>query len=59
FWNIQNKILASQVILEKTTGMQDMTWYMILPYLTEKGREEYNQINDYLKKEQNRGSIKR
>ena len=29
----------------------EMTWYMILPYLTEKGKEEYEQINEFLGKQ--------
>ncbi len=49
FWNLQSKIFTSGVLFEKPMDMVDMTWYMILPYLTEKGKEEYDQINDFLK----------
>lgn len=49
FWNFQNKIFTSEPIFEQPMGLVDMTWYMILPYLTEKGKEEYYQINSFLK----------
>jgi AcrR family transcriptional regulator len=49
FWNIQSKIITSGVVFDKPVDMLDMTWYMILPYLTEKGKEEYRQINAFLK----------
>ena len=48
FWNLQSKIFKPGVIFGKPMDLVDMTWYMILPYLTEKGKEEYGQINDYL-----------
>ena len=51
FWNLQSKIFTPGVIFEKPMDLVDMTWYMILPYLTKKGKEEYDQINDYLKKQ--------
>ena len=50
FWNLQSKIFNSGVLFEKPMDLVDMTWYMILPYLTEKGKEEYDQINDFFKK---------
>ncbi len=50
FWNLQSKIFTPGVLFDKPMGLVDMTWYMILPYLTKKGKEEYDQINDYLKK---------
>ncbi|MEM6634143.1 MAG: TetR/AcrR family transcriptional regulator [Bacteroidota bacterium] len=50
FWNLQGKIFTSGVLFEKSMDMVEMTWYMILPYLTEKGKEEYVQIDDFLKK---------
>ncbi len=49
FWNIQSRVITPGEIFEKPMDMVDMTWYMILPYLTKKGREEYEQINAYLK----------
>ena len=49
FWNLQSKIFTPGVLFEESMDMVDMTWYMILPYLTEKGKEEYNQINNFLK----------
>ncbi len=51
FWDAQSKIFTSSLLFEKPMDLVDMTWYMILPYLTEKGREEYDQINDFLKKQ--------
>ena len=48
FWNLQSKIFTPGVILDHSMDMVDMTWYMILPYLTKKGKEEYDQINDFL-----------
>lgn len=48
FWNIQSMVIAPNVILEKQMDLVDMAWYMILPYLTQKGKEEYDQINDFL-----------
>lgn len=49
FWDIQSLILAPAVISNKPIDMVDMSWYMILPFLTKKGKEEYNQINDLIK----------
>lgn len=49
FWNIQSKVITQATIFNKPMDMLDMTWYMILPYLTPKGREEYKQINEFLK----------
>lgn len=51
FWNLQSRIFTPGVLFEKEMDMVDMTWYMILPYLTKKGKEEYDQINEYLKKQ--------
>lgn len=48
FWNSQTRIFNSSEIFNKPIDLVDMTWYMILPYLTEKGKEEYNQINNFL-----------
>lgn len=48
FWNLQTKIFASGRLFEKPMDLVEMTWYMILPYLTQKGKEEYEQINNYL-----------
>ena len=50
FWNLQSKIYTTGVIFKEPMDIVDMTWYMILPYLTTKGKEEYDQINDFLKK---------
>ncbi|MEO0898122.1 MAG: TetR/AcrR family transcriptional regulator [Bacteroidota bacterium] len=52
FWNIQSKVIRSTAFSQKPMDMQDMTWYMILPYLTEKGREEYEQINEFLERQE-------
>ena len=49
FWNLQSKIFTPGVIFNKPMDLVEMTWYMILPYLTEKGKEEYEQINAFLK----------
>lgn len=48
FWTTQGLILTTANGLDTPNNMVDMTWYMILPYLTEKGREEYFQITDVL-----------
>jgi len=53
FWNLQRKIFTSGQIIEHSMDLVDMTWYMILPYLTEKGKEEYRQINEFLKSQSN------
>jgi len=50
FWNIQSKIISPSDIFEKPMDIQDVTWHMILPYLTKKGKEEYDQINNFLYK---------
>ena len=49
FWNLQSKIFTPGVLFEQPIDLVDMTWYMILPYLTKKGRGEYDQISDFLK----------
>ena len=49
FWNSQSKIYTSGSLFEKPMDLVDMTWYMILPYLTEQGKKEYEQINRFLK----------
>jgi len=49
FWNLQSKIFTPGALFEEPMDLVDMTWYMILPYLTPKGKEEYDQINDFLK----------
>jgi AcrR family transcriptional regulator len=54
FWNLQSKIFTPGVLFEEPMDLVDMTWYMILPYLTDKGKDEYNQINDLLKNQINR-----
>ncbi|MEM7512550.1 MAG: TetR/AcrR family transcriptional regulator [Bacteroidota bacterium] len=51
FWNIQSKVISPTSIFDQHKDMLDMTWYMIIPYLTEKGKEEYDQINAFLEKE--------
>lgn len=51
FWNLQSKIFTPNILFEKPMGLVEMTWYMISTYLTEKGKEEYKQINDYLEKQ--------
>jgi hypothetical protein len=51
FWNLQSKIYTSKALFDKTMDMVDMTWYMLIPYLTEKGKEEYDQINEFLMKQ--------
>lgn len=48
FWPAQDKFLTTANQLQKPSNMVEMTWYMILPYLTEKGRTEYFQINETL-----------
>ena len=55
FWNLQGKIFTPGVVFDNAMDQVDMTWYMILPYLTKKGKEEYDQINDFLKKQFNSG----
>lgn len=51
FWNFQSKIFTPGAVFEKPMDLVEMTWYMILPYLTEKGKEEYEQINAFLEKQ--------
>jgi len=48
FWNSQSKIFTPGVLFEKPMDLVDMTWYMILPYLTAQGKQEYDQINEFL-----------
>ena len=48
FWNIQSNMIPPEVVFQRSMNMVDMTWYMILPYLTEDGKKEYDQINDFL-----------
>ena len=50
FWDVQSNIMPPITIFQKPMDMVDMIWYMILPYLTEKGKEEYEQINEFLLK---------
>lgn len=49
FWNFQKKIFSSGELFEEPMDLVEMSWYMILPYLTDKGREEYEQINEFLR----------
>ncbi len=48
FWNTQSRIFSSGSLFDQPMDLVDMTWYMILPYLTEKGKAEYDQINEFL-----------
>lgn len=48
FWTAKEKIMTAPNPLKKPANMVEMSWYMILPYLTEKGKEEYTQINEFL-----------
>ena len=48
FWNLQRKIFTTSPVFDKSMDIVEMTWHMILPYLTEQGKEEYRQINLYL-----------
>lgn len=48
FWSTQGKILSQTQFLEASADMVELCWHTILPYLTEKGREEYFQINEFL-----------
>lgn len=50
FWSSQTKIFTSTYPFDQPMDLVEMTWYMLVPYLTKKGKEEYNQINDFLKK---------
>lgn len=47
FWTTQETILNTTNTITKPTNMVEMTWHMLLPYLTEKGREEYFQISEF------------
>ena len=51
FWNLQSKIFTSRELFKQPMDMVEMTWYMIFPYLTQKGKEEYEQINEFLEKQ--------
>lgn len=51
FWNLQSKIFHPGTLFHNQMDLVEMTWYMILPYLTETGKEEYEQINAFLKKQ--------
>jgi len=48
FWNSQSKIFTPGVLFEKPMDLVEMRWYLILPYLTEQGKQEYEQIDDFL-----------
>ncbi|MEO1434425.1 MAG: TetR/AcrR family transcriptional regulator [Bacteroidota bacterium] len=50
FWNLQSKIFSPGTVFNQPMDQVEMTWYMIYPYLTEKGKEEHQQINLYLEK---------
>ena len=52
FWATQETILTAPVAMTKPTNMVEMVWHMLLPYLTEKGREEYFQILKFCKSEE-------
>ena len=47
FWSLQSKTYTTGPLFEKPMDLVDMTWYMLLPFLMEKGKEEYDQINNY------------
>ncbi|HAS42202.1 MAG TPA: TetR family transcriptional regulator [Microscillaceae bacterium] len=51
FWTTQDKILTVPSPMTKPANMVEMTWHLLLPYLTEKGREEYFQISEFFKLE--------
>lgn len=55
FWTTQETILSAANTIAKPANMVDMTWHMLLPYLTEKGREEYFQINEFFNLENKKG----
>ncbi len=48
FWATQEKILSTAPLSGKPADMVSLSWHMILPYLTEKGREEYFQVSENL-----------
>lgn len=48
-WETQNIIIPSKKVLNEEISMVDMAWNMIFTYLTEKGKEEYEQIQKFLK----------
>jgi len=50
FWNLQRKIFTPGTLFDESIDLVEMAWYMILPYLTPKGKEEYDQINAMLEK---------
>lgn len=52
FWTTKEKIMTAPQPIAQPANMVEMSWYLILPYLTEKGRMEYDQINAYLQLEQ-------
>jgi len=54
FWNSQSTIYTSGDLFDSPMDLVDMTWYMLLPYLTEKGREEYDRISERVREQ---GSI--
>ncbi|HAA12531.1 MAG TPA: TetR family transcriptional regulator [Cytophagales bacterium] len=51
FWNTQSTIFTSGDLFESPMDLVDMTWYMLLPYLTEKGREEYDRIREQVEEQ--------
>ena len=52
FLNSQSKIYTSGPLFEEPMDLVDMTWYMILPYLTKQGKEEYEEINRILRSQE-------
>lgn len=56
FWNLQSKVYTPGALFDPGMDLVEMTWYMLLPYLTEKGKEEYAQINVFLEKQANEGA---
>jgi len=49
FWHLQSKVFAPGTLFDPAMDMVEMTWYMLLPYLTEQGREEYERVNEGLR----------
>lgn len=48
FWHTHKVIIQRARPLKYATNLVDLSWYTILPYLTEKGKAEYDQINQMI-----------
>ncbi|MEL7147203.1 MAG: TetR/AcrR family transcriptional regulator [Bacteroidota bacterium] len=52
FWSAQQQVLDDAAYKPNQTTPIEMAWQLLFPYLTEQGREEYWQIQKYVKTEE-------